>query len=109
MVFVCSDTMGGFLTPNNATRELYAACEKSGIGKVTPHELRHTFISLMENELECPRPIVQELVGHAKEGVTGIYSKSRVEQKRKWMERYWAACENGCENYDVADTGRLPA
>lgn len=109
-VFVCSDTMGGYLTPNNATRELQAAVTKAGIGKVNPHELRHTFVSLMETELECPRPIVQEIVGHAKTGVTGIYSKSHVEQKRKWMQRYWDRLyENVYENSDHADTSELPA
>lgn len=87
--------MGGYLTPNNATRELYAACEKAKIGKVTPHELRHTFISLMENELECPRPIIQEIVGHAKKGVTGGYSKSNMAQKLKWMSRYFSAMLEG--------------
>lgn len=108
-VFVCSDTMGGYLTPNNATRGLYEMCEKSGIGKVTAHELRHTFISLMQNELECPLPIIQEIVGHAKTGVTGMYSKSRIDQKRKWLTRYWDAISEQSENNDQDNAEQTPA
>lgn len=108
-VFVCSDTMGGYLTPNNATRELYAACESAGIGKVTPHELRHTFISLMENELECPRPILQEIVGHAKSGITGKYSKSNLQQKLRWMQKYWDTISEHSENDQQAGTIKLHA
>lgn len=96
--------MGGYLTPNNATREMKDALSRTEIGKVTPHELRHTFISLMLNDLECPIHIVQELVGHSKKGVTGGYSKSNIAQKRKWMDRYWKSISDNYENSDHADT-----
>lgn len=31
-----------------------AACEKAEVPLVSPHKLRHTFISLMDNEVEAP-------------------------------------------------------
>lgn len=88
-VYVCSDTKGGYITPNNATRSLKAACKRAGVPIIGPHALRHTFISLLENELECPQSIVAELSGKAKQGNTANYSHARMEQKRKWMQKLW--------------------
>lgn len=88
-VWICSDTKGGYILPKNVRRELLIACKKAGVPEVSPHELRHTFISIMENELECPMTILKELVGHAKDRVTGGYSHARMEQKTKWMQKYW--------------------
>lgn len=88
-VFVCSDTKGGFITPNNATRSLQAACVRAKIDPISPHILRHTFISLMENDIEAPLRIVEELAGKSKVGNTAAYSHARLEQKRKWMTKFW--------------------
>lgn len=85
-IWICSDTKGGYMTPNNAARELAAAVVESGIGHVTPHELRHTFISLMENELGCPPAIVAKLAGKTYKSMTAGYSHANLEQMRKWME-----------------------
>lgn len=92
-VYVCSDTKGGYITPNNATRSLKSACERADVPVVSPHALRHTFISLLENELECPVSIVAELAGKAKQGNTANYSHARMEQKRKWMTKLWEHCQ----------------
>jgi integrase len=88
-IYVCSNTKGGYLTPNNVTREMAKAVENAGIGKVTPHELRHTFISLLENELEVPPAVVASLAGKKGEGITAGYSHSHKAQLLKAMTRHW--------------------
>jgi integrase len=50
--------------------------------------LRHTFITTIE-DLECPRRVVAELVGHTRPDTTDGYSKVADEQKEKWMDKYW--------------------
>lgn len=89
-VWVCSDSLGGYIRPKNVARELRRACLEAGVPIVSPHELRHTFISLMDNELEAPRTVVMALAGHSPQTTTDGYSHVRVEQKLRWMERYWA-------------------
>lgn len=86
-VWVCSDQLGGYMSPDAINKELAKACTLAGVPRVTPHELRHTFVSLMENEIEAPRSVVGEIVGHASEGITGLYSHARMEQKRKWLRK----------------------
>lgn len=88
-LFVCSDSKGGYQTPNNATRSLQAACKRAGVPIITPHNLRHTFISIMENEVVAPIRVVEELAGKAKRGNTAGYSQAQDETKRDWMRKYW--------------------
>ncbi|MBX3114396.1 MAG: hypothetical protein KF836_07495 [Fimbriimonadaceae bacterium] len=64
---------------------------------VGPHALRHTFISLLENEHECPPSIVAELSGKAKQGNTANYSHAHMEQKRKWMQMLWDRCSTAAK------------
>ena len=80
-VFVCQDV--GLKT---ASRDL----AKFGI---TPHELRHTFISILENELEVPAPVVARLAGKVHQGATVGYSHATSQQMAKAMERYWSLIE----------------
>jgi len=86
---ICSNCDGGALLPKSVRKELHAACDAAGIERVSPHELRHTFISLMENELEAPQRIVEALSGKAKSGATAGYSHTQRHQLLKWMELYW--------------------
>jgi len=95
-IWICSDTKGGYVTPKNITRELRAACEAAGIPCVSPHELRHTFISLLENEIEAPRPVVMALAGHARSNVTDGYSHTFSQQLLRWMGRYWDQVSTAC-------------
>jgi integrase len=110
-IWVCSNSKGGYLTPNNATRELAEACRRIGLVKtddrgepltrksktgnvetiplITAHELRHTFISILENELECPPAIVAALAGKKYGGPNQGYSHPTQAQLAKWTERYW--------------------
>lgn len=59
-----------------------------------PHLLRHTFASLLENELEAPRRIVGALVGHAGKGVGDVYSHTFTRQLLKWTTLYWEKIVN---------------
>lgn len=88
-VFIASNSDGGYLLPKNTAEELAATCEVAGIQKVSAHPLRHTFISLMENELEAPPAIVAYLTGKKDRRNIGPYSHSRREQLLKWMTLYW--------------------
>lgn len=98
-VWVCSDSLGGYVRPQNVRRELTLAQQKAGLGEyvgegkerafiplVSPHELRHTFVSLMENDLEIPARVVQALAG---KGAKRSYSHAETKQMLKAMERYW--------------------
>lgn len=95
-IWVCSDSLGGYVLPKNITRELRLACLKAEIPIVTPHELRHTFISLMDNEVEAPRTVVMALAGHSPQTTTDGYSHVKVEQKLRWMERLWTQMSTSC-------------
>ncbi len=96
-IWICSNSLGGYITPKNVSRELRTACQNAGIGIVTPHELRHTFISLMDNEVEAPRTVVMSLAGHAPQTTTDGYSHEKAEQKLRWMERFWAVLQESAE------------
>ncbi|MBX3112763.1 MAG: site-specific integrase [Fimbriimonadaceae bacterium] len=95
-VWVCSDTLGGFVKPKNITRELKAACVTAGVPVVSPHELRHTFISLMDNEVEAPRTVVMALAGHVAQSTTDGYSHVKNEQKLRWVEKLWDQVSTAC-------------
>ncbi|MHB8637441.1 MAG: tyrosine-type recombinase/integrase [Fimbriimonadaceae bacterium] len=95
-IWVCSDSKGGYVRPKNITRELKAACLLARVPVVSPHELRHTFISLMDNEIEAPRTVVMALAGHAAQTTTDGYSHVKSEQKLRWMERFWNQASTIC-------------
>ncbi len=77
------------LKPPQAQYQLRKLSDKFEMGEVYPHALRKTFITVMEDELECPRRIVQEIVGHRRPEVTDVYSKVSMDAKRRWMKKYW--------------------
>jgi integrase len=106
-IWICSNSEGGYMLPKNIARELAAACRRAGLvqrgddgspvlakdGKpaplISPNELRHTYISLMQNELEAPAHIVERLTGKAKSGNTAPYSHTEMQQLARWQDRYW--------------------
>lgn len=59
---------------------------------VSSHTGRRSFVSNMENILECPRPICQAIIGHAGENMTDRYNHGAIERSRKWLARYWKKC-----------------
>lgn len=100
-VFVCSDMKGGYMTPNNAARELEELIALAKVPRVTPHELRHTFISILENTLECPTGIVAALAGKVGTSVTAAYNHAAGSQKVKWMNRLWETCRDSLSDVEV--------
>ena len=92
-IYLSENRDGGYLIPSNIQDDFKLIWKRAGIGKVTPHELRHTFISIMENELEAPAPIIAKLAGRKHAGSTAGYSHSTVKQLSKWMEKFVSLIE----------------
>lgn len=101
-IWVCSDSKGGYVRPKNITRELRIACKLAKVPVVSPHELRHTFISLMDNEIEAPRTVVMALAGHSPQTTTDGYSHTKIEQKKRWLEKLWEQMSTACDPEDWA-------
>lgn len=63
-------------------------CEANGIEKVTPYELRHTFVSAIQS---LPEAQVKMLVGHSKDmdtfGIYGHKMQGQQEQSAADIER----------------------
>ena len=106
-LWICANSHGKNMLPNNATRSLDALFKLMKISRVSPHELRHSFISIMENEIGAPRAVVEELAGKAKEGNMGTYSKARMEVKKKWMEKFFEHCKSEFDNRIVVKNAQL--
>jgi integrase len=87
-IWIC-DENEKYMSPGMSDYYLRRLCRTLGMDPIGPHALRHTFITILENELECPRRIVQALVGHRGKEITDGYSKVSMEAKRRWMQAYW--------------------
>jgi len=59
--------------------------KKSGIGKLHPHMLRHTYLSRLYN-VEHDLRFVQGQAGHASPTTTAIYAKTNVKARRRQVE-----------------------
>jgi integrase len=55
---------------------------------VRPHRLRHTFNSVLEWDLDCPRMVTTALMGHRGD-IGEVYSHAKIEPLRKWLSRFW--------------------
>lgn len=88
-IWVSSNVDGGYMLPNNVSRELDELLAALDVPRVTAHEFRHTFISLMENELEAPPAIVHALSGKKDKRLTAGYSHTFWNQLVKWNGRFW--------------------
>ena len=58
---------------------------KSGIGKLHPHMLRHTYLSRLYN-VEHDLRFVQDQAGHASPSTTAIYVKTNNEARKRQVE-----------------------
>jgi|GEM_PF-3795340 len=101
-IYISSDSRGGYLLPKNFVRLLQETCDAASVDRVSPHELRHTFISLMENELEAPTAIVAALAGKKDSRVTAGYSHAHREQMKKWLSVYWQRLKQEAEKLAVS-------
>jgi integrase len=58
---------------------------KSGIGRLHPHLLRHTYLSRLYN-VEHDLRFVQDQAGHASPTTTAIYAKTNSTARRRQVE-----------------------
>ena len=58
-----ANEIGGLVDPANLRRSIAALCESAGIDRITPYELRHTAISLL-NDGGVPIEQLADLAGH---------------------------------------------
>jgi len=70
-------------------RTVYGKCRKlgkqSGIGKLHPHMLRHTYLTQLYN-IEHDLRFVQDQAGHASPTTTAIYAKTNAKARRRQVE-----------------------
>lgn len=73
---------GGHVAPATVWRYVLEVAELAGIGKVTPHQLRHTSIT-MANEGTGDLRGAQELAGHSDPSQTALYSAVTRDRLRR--------------------------
>ena len=88
-IFVSSNDSGGFLTPSGVWTLLNKEAKALGLPHIGTHDLRHTFTSLLENEFEAPRRVVDAILGRAESGTTDDYSHTTWQQLTRWTDKYW--------------------
>jgi site-specific recombinase XerC len=70
-------------------RSIYEKIKKlgrqSGIGKLHPHMLRHTYGTRLYN-VEQDLRFVQDQLGHASPTTTAIYAKTNVKARKRQLE-----------------------
>lgn len=82
-VFLLVNNNGTPLTSRGIRLIIENIVKKASIhSKITPHTFRHTFATMLLNE-GCNIKSVQELLGHASLGTTGIYTHLTNEEVRK--------------------------
>ena len=59
--------------------------KKSGIGKLHPHMLRHTYLTRLYN-VEHDLRFVQDQAGHANPTTTAIYAKTNSKARKRQVE-----------------------
>lgn len=81
--FVGTNKAGRFYVRSNIQRVL------GELGLPSPHKWRHTYGSLLANDLEAPKRVVDTLMGHAGVGVGDRYSHTFQRQLAKWQGLYY--------------------
>lgn len=77
-------TTGNPISDSNARRTLRSLCTRANVPLVSPHELRHSFASILLNEDKQNLYAVSELLGHSSPDVTykayiDIFEKSKID------------------------------
>ena len=79
--YVFPDKNGRLTNQARYRRAWYKFCEENGISRITPYEMRHTFVSVAD---DLPEGLKRQVVGHSRSMDTeGVYGH----QKRGDMER----------------------
>ncbi|MEN6537396.1 MAG: site-specific integrase [Bryobacteraceae bacterium] len=104
-IFVAPARNGAHLLPNNVQRMLDEACKDAGIERVRCHELRHTFISILENVLEVSQTVSCELSRKVLTSATREYSRSWLELRMQKMSEYFEVVMSATDPADI-DTPR---
>ncbi|MGH9117238.1 MAG: tyrosine-type recombinase/integrase [Acidimicrobiales bacterium] len=66
---VFTTTIGTPIDPRNVNRWFAALCERAGVRRIRPHDMRHTCASLLLAQGVSPR-VVMEILGHSQISVT---------------------------------------
>lgn len=73
------------LTYASLYRRIKKMGEKAGVGRLSPHMLRHTYLYLLYN-VEQDLRFVQDQAGHASPTTTAIYAATSNEARRRQVE-----------------------
>jgi len=82
------------LVSAKATRMIYRSIyekikklgRQSGIGKLHPHMLRHTYCGIRLYNVEQDLRFVQDQLGHVSPTTTAIYAKTNVKARRRQLQ-----------------------
>jgi len=89
----CAKSKEPLLMSNKSKRMIYRTIyekmkklgKKSGIGKLHPHMLRHTYLTRLYN-VEHDLRFVQDQAGHASPTTTAIYAKTNSKARKRQVE-----------------------
>jgi integrase len=79
---VFTTALGGPLDPRNIYRDFTTLCERAGLGRWHPHELRHSAASIMLAE-GVPIEVVSDVLGHSSIRMTADVYAHLLEPQRK--------------------------
>lgn len=80
-----SKVTGWFFGPTAFRNILERMCNMAGIPRITPHELRHTFVTILK-ELGTDQIMTKALAGHVTDSMTERYAHISDEPKRQVTE-----------------------
>ena len=78
-------TKGGRMIYRSIYEKMKKLGKKSGIGKLHPHMLRHTYLTRLYN-VEHDLRFVQDQAGHASPTTTAIYAKTNSKARKRQVE-----------------------
>jgi integrase len=87
-------------------RALNAAMKKARLRRLTPHQLRHSFSSWLE-ENGCPRSVRLTLMGQSRAAVPDRYNHATPAALRRWLGMLWDASLEAEEEPRVEEAPRI--
>jgi integrase len=77
------------ISVNHPATKLKKNLDHFGIGKFTPHSLRHSVVTGL-SRLGCPREVIMRIANHMDSSITGHYDHhSRNQEALNWLQQ-WA-------------------